>query len=389
MGMRVWTACVTGAVMVATAACASTNGHAEAPRDAGAAERACRAFLETRMMTAQGGIYTFSPITKTSWFGRPSVRVEDLRASGLLSESNGMLMRYAVDVDDRALFDRQFRFVKKWMTGHLGLFFWKISHDAELTADSTAIIDDLRIVDAALAAGEKWSEEEYTRFGSEVAYNILDLESKDGLLRDFVSWRDWGENALSPQIQLSYLHLDAIRRIAAAREDWKGLYAKNAAMLADGQLGSGLFYEKFNFETRRYEGTRQNTINQLYCALFLAGHDPNNRRALDFFATRWREDGAIYAEYEAQSESATKDYESSSVYALLVRYALRMNDPSLADAWLKRLLAFQVADEHSPLYGSFSDDEVYSFDNLEALLALREYRDANRDATGSAAPKAH
>ena len=43
---------------------------------------------------------------------------------------------------------------------------------------------------------------------------------------------------------------------------------------------------------------------------------------------------------------------------------------------MERLSALQVGDEASPVYGAFADPQslaAYSFDNLNALLALRAW----------------
>lgn len=357
-------------------ACVATNGCAEGHKDTKRAEEMCRRFVETRMTTELGGIYTSSRVGG-SLFKRPDLDPAELRTSGLLSESNGLLMRYAVEAGDRELFDRQYAFVRKWMTGHLGLFFWKISHDAELTADATAVVDDLRIVDAVLRAFDRWGEPEHRRFALEVAYAVAENEAVDGVFRDFVNWRDWGERTLSPRIQLSYLDMPAIRRIARSRDDWDELVEKNGDVLSKGQLDSGLFWEAYDFEKRAYVGPTQNTINQLYSALFLAEIDPGNQEALKFFRERWNEDGRILAEYDARNGRPTKFFESTSVYALLARYALVMGDRGFAAEIVDRLLRYQDVHEGGPLAGAFYDDEIYSFDNLEAMLTLRLFNSAN------------
>lgn len=86
---------------------------------------------------------------------------------------------------------------------------------------------------------------------------------------------------------------------------------------------------------------------------------------------RFDADGAIYAEYDSRTGEPSKFFESTSVYALAARYALLVGDRDLSGRFLEKLMGFQNLNPLSPMYGGFCDDEVYSFDNLEALISLR------------------
>jgi Glycosyl hydrolases family 8 len=343
------------------------------PLDPMKAELMCRRFIEKRMMSAEGGIYTTSKVKNYLIFKK--FRLDDFRRSGLLSESTGIMMNYAVAADDRELFDRQLKFTKKSLVGQIGLFFWKITHDGELTANSTASVDDLRIVGACLDAYEQWKSKPYLDYAMQVAQAIKNYEVVDGALRDFVNWRDWGEHTVATQAQLSYLDLPTMLKLSRLDATWKKILERNLKILKNGQLGAGLFYEGYDFSRGAYFGYQQNTINQLYCGLFLTASPDDRHELLTFFKEKMDEDGAIYAEYNSLSGEPTKFFESSSVYALLTRYALRCGDVKFAAEVIERLLYFQSKNRISPMYGSFCDDEVFSFDNLEALLALRYYNE--------------
>ncbi len=343
------------------------------PLDPVKAETVCRAFLEKRMMTADGGIYTNSKV-RNYWFFK-KYSSDDFRRSGLLSESTGLMMNYAVAANDIELFDNQLRFVKMNFVGQIGLFFWKITSDAQLTANSTASVDDLRIAGACLDAYDRWGKKPHLDYAMQVSQAIQQYETVDSTMRDFVNWRDWGAHTVAKQAQLSYLDLPTMLKISKHDAGWKTILTRNYQLLKNGQLGTGLFYEGYDFERSSYFGHTQNTINQLYCGLFLTASPDDTRELLNFFKEKLEEDGVIYAEYNALSGEATKFFESTSVYALLTRYALRCNDMEFAAKVIKRLQAFQHRNPISPMYGSFCDDEIYSFDNLEALLALRTYND--------------
>ncbi|MBZ0272356.1 hypothetical protein K8I61_09985 [bacterium] len=349
------------ALLALGGACASTAGDTEK------AERIARRFLETRFMTDEGGVFTSSTVRR--WLFVRYHNLEQMRLSGILSESAGLLMRYAVLAGDRAMFDRQLAFVKRRLTGQFGLYFWKIGHDGELTADSSASVDDLRIIGACLDAAERFGEPAYRAYALEIAAALREHEVIDDHLRDFVNWRDWGEPSVARSVQLSYLDLPTIARVADLAPAFRPVAESAARLLAGGRLATGLYYEQYDFARARYTGTKSNTINQLYCGLFDRGHEA----FADFLAGKLAEDGVIYAEYDAASGEATKFYESTSVYALATRFFLAAGREDEAETTLRRMLDFQGRAPLSPMYGAFADDEVYSFDNLEALLTLRAW----------------
>ncbi|MCB9477643.1 MAG: hypothetical protein H6685_12325 [Deltaproteobacteria bacterium] len=350
------------------------SGCASSPLPPMEAEQACRRFVERRMMTETGGILTSTSVRDYGLF--ETYDETRLRDSGVLSESTGLMMNYAVAAADRELFEQQLAYTKSTLTGQFGLFFWKVSADGELSADSTASVDDLRIVGALIDAYKLWGNEEELDLGTQIAWAIRKHEMPDDRLRDFVNWRDWGHPTVADRIQLSYIDLTVLTRLLEYRPDWKDAVQANARLLSDGQAENGLFFEIYDFNERRYRGPRQNTINQLYCGLFLLAADPTQRRLLDFMKAKLDEDGVIYAEYDLETGAPTKFFESTSVYALLARYAQAAGEMELAETVLERLLRFQNTNKRSKLFGSFADDELYSFDNLEALLTLRLYNNA-------------
>ncbi|MCZ7585491.1 MAG: hypothetical protein M5R36_20310 [Deltaproteobacteria bacterium] len=88
---------------VAAAACAQVS--------VGESERLCRAFVEEHLMTPDGGVQTSTKVKGFWFFKRPDREI--LSKSGVLSESVGLLMKYAVLAGDRDLFAREFAYLKK------------------------------------------------------------------------------------------------------------------------------------------------------------------------------------------------------------------------------------------------------------------------------------
>lgn len=333
------------------------------------AERLARNFVFERMSGPDGAIFTSGKVRRLLLF--PIYDPDDLLASGVLSETVGLAMQYAVMIGDRELFDQQLAFARKKLLGQFGLFYWKISHDGDLVAGTSASVDDLRIVGAALAAAKRWSVKEYALFAEDIAANIRQHETVDDALRDFLNWRDYGQPTVAETLRLSYADTASLKALVATDVSWQSVLSRTGDILLSGRSEAGLFYERYDFTTGRYEGQRQNMINQLYCALFAAELESQGHPFGEWMKRRFAEDGVLYAEYDSLSGEATKFFESTSVYALAARYAYRIGDRALGARLIDKLLKFQNLNPFSPMYGGFCDDEVYSFDNLEALISLR------------------
>jgi hypothetical protein len=340
------------------------------------AEQMAKRFVLDRLRTPEGGFLTSGKVRRLLLF--PMFDPADLLTSGILSETAGLAMQYAVLADDRALFDGQLDFGRKKMIGPYGLYYWKISHDGELVAGTSATIDDLRIVGAALAAAGQWKAPAYKTFALDIADNVQKYAVADGVLRDFLNWRDYGEPVKADTLQLSYIEAAVLRELAEHEAVWQGVAQKTGAILLGGRRPSGLFFEQYNFAKGRYEGERQNMINQLYCALFALELETGPHPFAEWLRKRFLADGELYAQYDSGTGEPTETFESTSVYALAARYAFRVGDDELGEALMKKLLEFQNRNPLSPMYGGFSDDEVYSFDNFEALLTLRLYNARRR-----------
>jgi hypothetical protein len=119
-------------------------------------------------------------------------------------------------------------------------------------------------------------------------------------------------------------------------------------------------------------------INQLYCALFALELEKSGRPFAVWLRKRFAADGALYAQYDSAAGEPTETFESTSVYALASRYAYLAGDEALGDELIKKLLGFQNLNPFSSMYGAFADDEVYSFDNFEALIALRVHNERRK-----------
>lgn len=141
-------------------------------------------FVLQAMMNEQGGMYTEYP-AEESGSGHPA-------GKDVLSESQGLLMQYALATDEKELFDRVYRFAKQQMQAE-GLFAWYVA-EGEM-AGSNAFLDDLRIYGALLEADKKWGG--YGQDALEVGNALLQKNcSKEG----FVSFYDFSSKRMGNEI---------------------------------------------------------------------------------------------------------------------------------------------------------------------------------------------
>ena len=358
-------------VIGATGVCGFT-----AKDDPKRAEKIAKRFLEKRMVGPEGAILTSGKVRRV--LGFPIYDDDELLVSGVLSESVGLVMSYAVIADDRKLFENQVQLLRNRLLGKYGLFHWKVSHDGKTVANVSASLDDLRIAHALILASRKWNDKGYLDFAKRISKNILRYEISNGYLVDFLNWREKGEPIRATTIRLSYIDTRAMKELAVYHTDWNDILKNTAKILKNGKMKTGLYYDRYNFETGQYEDAQQNVINQFYCALFEAEMDYGSKVFTDWLKEKFDQEGKIYAQYDGNSSEPLQFFESTSIYALAVRYAMKVKDKELTEKLMDKMLSFQNINRWSPMFGGFFDDEVYSFDNLEALITLGYYNHSSR-----------
>lgn len=358
-------------VIGATGVCGFT-----AKDDPKRAERIAKNFLQKRMVGPEGAILTSGKVRHV--LGFPIYDDDELLVSGVLSESVGLIMQYAVIADDRKMFDNQVKLLKNRLLGKYGLFHWKVSHDGKTVANVSASLDDLRIAHALVLAFREWNDKEYLDFAKQLSKNILRYEISNGYLVDFLNWREKGEPIRANTLRLSYIDIAAMKELAVYNTEWNEILKNSAKLLKNGKTSKGLYYDRYNFETGQYEDAKQNVINQFYCALAEAETGSGYNVFTAWLKEQFEQERKIYAQYDSITSEPLQYFESTSIYALAVRYAMRVTERDLTEKLMDKMLSFQNKNRWSPMFGGFFDDEVYSFDNLEALITLGYYNQSSR-----------
>ncbi len=314
------------------------------------------AFIEGQMSDGEGGFYTNTDTRGNSPFGKD-----------VLSESQGLMLMYALSVDDRVLFDKTWQFTKTNLLKN-GIAAWYVSADG-VSANVNALLDDLRIWFALYQAGLKW-DALYMGEASDmlVAVKKLCLDKK-GRLVDFT---DLNKGDRADTISLQYLDLTALKAMAETDSDFEPVYQDAEKVLLEGRISDEfpLYYKNYNYTTRSYDTGNLNTAEALYTLwnLSRAGLLPEDTLAwlkekvmTGTLGARYRTNGDVVFGY---------DFHSTAVYGLAALTAQEAGDDEMYETALRRMERKLIMDADDELYGAYTQKgaTIYSFDQLIPLL---------------------
>ncbi len=327
-------------------------------------EKLCYQFLLTKMTTPTGAI--------KRRLSTDDVRM-DKEENSILSESAGLIMLYAVAIDDTNEFEKQYKVVKDIFLGPYGLMCWKIHIPSGKEEKCNASLDDLRVAQALILAYEKWGIEKY----HDLAEGIADRIRLENVVEDFLTEGCCWDRELESlrTVDLSYLDIEAIDKVSQYQAGWSDIGEQARRLLSKGVMPSGFFYDKYDIRHKEYYNYEQNLINNILCAIQAVDVGDNVRNGVyQLLKDEWGKNKKIMGGYDLATGLPSVDYESIAVYALAMRLALEERDVSFARGLYNKILSWQVMAENSYFYGAFADNEAHSFDNLQVLLAFAEWR---------------
>lgn len=315
------------------------------------------AFILNRMSDGRGGVYT-------------STRAGGASPSGtdILSESQGLMMSYAVGVNDRQLFDRTWdAAVSKLMTQ--GLTAWYAREDGE-KADANALLDDLRLWYALRQAGERWGDEAYRRQADALRESLKTAcRNSEGHWVDFIVFSS-GKQAET--IALCYLDIEILEAMAQDDPELTEALEHTKQVLLSGRVSDAfpLYFSRYDYQKGRYAAESLNTSEALYTLwnLSRAGLLPND--ALDWVRQRVR-DGTLAARYDLSGQIVPGyEYHSTAAYGLAALLAWEAGDEEMFEMAVRRMERLYVLDADSPFLGAYCQKGAgaYAFDQLIPLL---------------------
>lgn len=323
-------------------------------------------FINEKLMDEYGGIYTN--------YNNISTEGDLTKGHDILSESQGMMLNYCLYKNDQEKFNDSFKYIKENMFLKNGLISWRIENNK--SSDVSATIDDLRIARALIIGAEEFDNLKYRYYGIKISNGIYKNLIQENRLIDFHD--GYGKSNVTT---LCYLDLYALKLFSLFDDKWNDVYTKSLEIINNGYISDELpLYRKY------YDGNieifdNEENIDTLLSILVILNKAEVNEdisKSVDWIKERLKYIGYISTSYNINTLDESK-IESTSIYANIAQIAKVINDEELYNMAINKMKNFQVINEKSNIYGSFGNEQtedVYSYDNLNALLAFR--RGVNR-----------
>lgn len=333
-----------------------------------AAAKDIEVFLQSKMTDPETGAVFVNAVDD-----RPVVAGE-ARNHDVLSETVGQLMELALLRRDRALFDRQFQLLKARFVGKpSGFLAWKISLEPARQADTSATLDDWRVAWACRLAARIWPSGEVEEFGKTLAEHVARGSSGKFIPPPAFNLGDGSPG--SGAVLLCYLHLPAMHEFAADIPECRDLYANSLEVLRGIKSPRGMIPAKWDPVTREYSAGASDEVLALITLLYWHDREPDNPRvrdALDVRLQHFRGKGSLPQAFDSSTGEALAVPAGASVYALWTRLLLASGHRDDAAAAIRKMLEFQNPPD-SQFPRAIGGYPVFSFDQLEVLLALEDY----------------
>lgn len=324
-------------------------------------------FITNNLSRDDGAIFT-------NYLDVPS-KGDETKGHDILSESEGLMMLYSLEINDKNLFDKHFNIVNKYMLLDNGLISWRISKDNEQNKTS-ALIDDLRIFKSLILAYDRFGEYKYRFAATKLSKAILTNSTNDGLPIDFNDSIN-----KSNTLTLCYIDLESMNLLNKINDTWSKITTSSEKILYDGLISQDIpfFRKSYDLKTKSYSNEKETELlYSLICWENKKDIGNNVDPIINWVRDNIKTYGALYGKYDINTGKPLNNIESTSIYAVASRLAYKCNDLELYNKLSHLLLKFQVTDSTSSIYGSFGfapREEVYSFDNLQSLLSLLKKAD--------------
>lgn len=286
----------------------------------------------------------------------------------VLSESQGLLLEYAVLVQDKSLFDSAYQFISQNMMQD-GLVSWYVTGEG-VQAGSNALLDDLRIYGALESADQLWGG--YGEDAAKLRDAIYSGNTRDGKL---VGFYDFQTNQKAGSVPLNYLDPKTLQEMAEKDARFEEVYQNALSVLQGGYLGDQfpLYSASYDYGEEAYSQDSLNTAEALYTLYHLARAGLLPEQSLNWLREKL-DSGGLSARYSVSGETVSGfDYHSTAVYALAGLIALEEGDNGLLTKAVSYMERYRVNDAENKFNGAFGDGETGDFPSFDQLMPLLLY----------------
>ena len=286
--------------------------------------------------------------------------------SDVLSESQGLLLEYAVVKEDQELFERSFAYIEDQMCRD-ALPAWRVSNNK---ADRVnALIDDLRIYGALVKAEALWGgyDEQVARYQE----NLKEYGLSKGKYIDFY---DFKAKKPADRFTLCYADFEVMSQLAEEDEEWKAAYDQAFSIVKNGKISSSfpLYYSWYSYDDSRYEETELNMAEAMVTLFHLAEIGQLPQDTITWLDQQLNGAG-IMARYDVNGNVVTGyHYESTAIYAFAAMIGEEIGDAEMTGKALNKMEKMRINDTSLNYNGAFGNQDgtgITSFDQIVPMLA--------------------
>lgn len=315
-------------------------------------------FIKNELISQHGGV-------RTNYLDTPH-RSEYATGSEILSESQGLLMLYALNITNKELFAETFAFVNDYLNLEETISY-RYDDDGR-TYYVNSSIDDMRIIRALIFAGDEF-DKEYIYSADNYAARLYDTNVENGFMYDMYDQQYKIKNDF---ITLCYIDLYTMNLMQDFNRKWGEVFQNMSEIISNGYISDEFpfFKTSYSYSLQTYLKSDINMVEALLSVLNLARVDKCPQTTINYLKKQV-EKGDVYGSYSMDGEKQT-DVQSTAIYALCALIGAEVKDEDLLNDSIARMNELQVMDKNNPTYGGFANSitlEAYSFDNLLALLA--------------------
>lgn len=294
----------------------------------------------------------------------------------VLSESQGLIMEYAVSVKNKELFNSAYNYAENYLYED-GLFKWYSSEEGD--AQSNAFLDDLRIYGALLEAQEIWGG--YKKDIEEIGDALIKYNFDEEYPVDFF---DFKQKSKSKEFYLCYADLATIQKLQDNTGS-KNIYNNTKEIVEQGYISDQFpfYYSTWSYDDKEYIKEDLNMAEAMYTLYNLSKVGLLKEESENWILEQLKEDG-IMARYNVDGTVVDGyNYESTGVYALVAMIGMEYDNSDIVTFAIARMNEFRIFDSSSIYDGAFGNPDgtgIYSFDQCMALNAysmLDKYKDLN------------
>ncbi|MDW2799753.1 glycosyl hydrolase family 8 [Clostridium boliviensis] len=288
------------------------------------------------------------------------------QTSEVLSETQGIVMEYAVLCNDQQLFNRTLSYITENMWTN-GLIAWKVKGDKP--SGVNALLDDLRILNALISAHRQWGG--YDKQINSFTESLAKYGKKGG---QYVDFYDSHLKQYATRFTLCYGDLQTMRELSNQDDRFTKPYEYTKKLVLGGKISSKfpLYYSWYNYKTNSYSTDNLNSAEAMLTLLHLAKADLLPDDSLDWLEEQMKR-GGVKARYNVKGEVVEGyNYDSTAVYALIALIAKEAGDQQLQGMALRRMEKMRIIDTSYPYFGAFGMEDgtgINSFDQVLAMLA--------------------